>query len=120
MLTLLFVGLAGVNLDVMDAREGRLLLQVRDDASGAALEGAQVQVEGLNGPVARGTSNAAGYAGPTFRAPTVMLRSLPGPGPYWIVLRVAAPDLSCSPHDFVEASGVRSLTRGVALRKVGS
>jgi hypothetical protein len=120
---LLLLGLAGcVNIDFHERPEGRVLLQVRDESTGAAVDGAQVHVEGLNGPVARGTTNAAGNVGLTFRAPTVMLTSIPTIGPYWIVVRVETVgykplEILCSRTDFVETSGVRHLTRGVALRR---
>jgi len=82
-----------------------------------------VRDEGLNGPVARGTTNAAGNVGLTFRAPTVMLTSIPKKiGFHWIALRIeaagyAALDVPRDGHDFVETSGLRVLTRGVAPRR---
>ena len=122
MLTVLFVGLAGcVHLDFEDVREGRVLLQIRDDRTGDRIEGVIVRVVGHGGEAARGVTNAAGNVGLTFQAPTVLFRSS-SPVFGWVVLRLEAPayaplEIPCDAHDFVETSRIRVLTRGVALRR---
>jgi hypothetical protein len=122
MAALVLLGLTGCfHLDVEEIHDGRILLQVRDEATGALLGDVDVHVLGQNGEGARGTTNDAGCVGLSFRAPRVAMTSgrwVPG----WVLLRFTAPgyaplEMPCGVADFVETSRIRVLTRGVTLRR---
>lgn len=141
MTALLLLGLAGCfRLDLNPApivysapKEGRLLLHVtgprgRGLFGSPDLEGVRVTARQGGDVITQAATNAIGAVGLAFVAP-VELRINPPTSenwPHeirpWVVLIFEKPgfqtlELPLQPEDFVETSGVRHLTRGVALRK---